>query len=365
MSWGNPTTPLEKLRKTVLTPASLAYFMGSLCRLEGYRSGLLKRDQQDVPVLSVGNITCGGTGKTPITIDLAQRFIAGGVKVGILSRGYKRQSQKQTVVVSDGAGHYANCEESGDEPYLIAKRLPKAVVLVGANRKASASLAVSHYGCQLLILDDGFQHFPLRRDVDLVLIDYNDEPENDSLLPSGRLREPLSALSRASSLVITKIPESYDKEKIERLELFLSRYTGDKPIDKCSFVASHLVSQSCVLLPVDALKGNSVVAVSALARPEPFHTLLTEKGANIIKSLSWTDHHWYTEDDMKAIETAAANASMIITTEKDLVKMKPSDRLAEKLYALRIETNWLGAPPKVVSEVLTKLKESVDEDVRR
>lgn len=365
MSWGNPATPLEKLRKTVLTPASFAYFMGSLCRLEGYRTGLLKREQQDVPVVSVGNITCGGTGKTPITIDLAQRFIAAGVKVGILSRGYKRQSQKQTVVVSDGAGHYATCEESGDEPYLIAKRLPKAVVLVGANRKASASLAVSHYGCQLLILDDGFQHFPLRRDVDLVLIDYNDEPANDSLLPSGRLREPLSALSRATALVITKIPESFDAKKLDRLEKFLGEYTSNKPIDKCSFIASHLVSQNCVLLPVDALKGNSIVAVSALARPEPFHALLTEKGANVIKSLSWTDHHWYTDDDMQSIENAAINASMIITTEKDLVKMKPSDRLAEKLYALRIETKWLGAQPSLVSEVLTNLKGSVDEGVRR
>lgn len=365
MSWGNPTTTLEKLRKTVLTPASLAYFMGSLCRLEGYRIGLLKREQQDVPVLSVGNITCGGTGKTPITIDLAQKFIEAGVKVGILSRGYKRQSQNQTVVVSDGAGHYATCEESGDEPYLMAKRLPKAVVLVGANRKASASLAVSHYGCQLLILDDGFQHFPLRRDVDLVLIDYNDEPGNDSLLPSGRLREPLSALSRATSLVITKIPENFDAEKIQRLEKFLHRYTGNKPIDKCSFVASHLVAQNCVILPVDALKGNSIVAVSALARPAPFHNLLTEKGANIIKSLSWTDHHWYTDADMQAIESAAANASMIITTEKDLVKMKPSDRLAEKLYALRIETNWIGTPPKIVSEVLTRLSTPIDEGVQR
>ncbi|MBS1952979.1 MAG: tetraacyldisaccharide 4'-kinase [Cyanobacteria bacterium SZAS-4] len=365
MSWGNPTTPLEKLRKTVLAPASLAYLMGSYCRLEGYRTGLLKREQQDVPVLSVGNITCGGTGKTPITIDLAKRFIAAGIKVGILSRGYKRQSQKQTVVVSDGAGHYATCEESGDEPYLIAKRLPKAVVLVGANRRASASLAVSHYGCQLLILDDGFQHFPLRRDVDLVLIDYNDEPSNDSLLPSGRLREPLKALSRATSLVITKIPENYDAEKIERLQLFLKGYVDNKPIDKCSFVASHLVSQSCVLLPVDALKGNSIVAVSALARPEPFHSLLREKGANIIKSLSWTDHHWYSDEDMQVVENAAQNAAMIITTEKDLVKMKPSDRLAEKLYALRIETNWLGTPPQVISEVLAKLTTSVDEGVRR
>jgi|688.fasta_scaffold256245_2 tetraacyldisaccharide 4'-kinase len=354
MSWGNPTTPAEKLRKTLLTPASLAYFMGSLCRLEGYRAGLLKREQADVPVISVGNITCGGTGKTPVTIDLAQRFITTGIKVGILSRGYKRRSKDATVVVSDGAGHFASCEDSGDEPFLIAKRLPKAVVLVGSNRRASANLAVSHYNCELLILDDGFQHFPMRRDIDLVLIDYNDEPANDSLLPSGRLREPLTALSRASSLVITKIPENHDEKKIERLEKFLRGYSPEIAIDKCSFVASHLISPNCVLLPSDALKGNSVLAVSALARPEPFHKMLKDKGANIADTLTWSDHHWYTPDDILEIETAAAKVAMVITTEKDMVKMKPSDRLADKLYALRIETKWLGTPPVVVSEFSSK-----------
>lgn len=355
MSWGNPTTPLEKLRQTLLTPASMAYFMGSLCRLEGYRAGILKREQADVPVISVGNITCGGTGKTPITIDLAQRFIAAGVKVGILSRGYKRQSKNATLVVSDGAGNFASCAESGDEPYLIAQRLPKAVVLVGSNRRASANLAVSHYNCELLILDDGFQHFPIRRDVDLVLIDYNDEPANDSLLPSGRLREPLTALSRATSLVITKIPEKSDTEKIARLEKVLHEYAPDRPIDSCSFVASHLVSANCVVLPSNSLNGNSVLAVSALARPEPFHRLLAEKGANIVNTLSWGDHHWYTNENMSQIEQAATEVSMVITTEKDLVKMRPSEKLAEKLYALRIETEWRGAPPAVITEMVSRL----------
>ena len=358
MSWGNPTTRFEKLRNQVLAPASLAYFVGSLCRLEGYRAGVFKREQADVPVISIGNITCGGTGKTPITIELAQKFISAGIKVGVLSRGYKRLSKDKTVVVSDGAGNYAKCEDAGDEPFLIAKRLPKAVVLVGSNRKASASLAVSHFGCDVLLLDDGFQHFPMRRDVDLVLIDYNDEPENDALLPAGRLREPLYALNRATSLIITKIPENFDPDKIQRLEKFLGLHAYNRPIDKCSFIASHLVSPNSVLLPSSALNGNKIVAVSALARPDAFHNLLKEKGAEITKKLCWTDHHWYSDEDMSAIEKSAAKASMVITTEKDLVKMKPSEKLAEKLYALRIETDWLGAPPVVISELLDTLSEA-------
>jgi tetraacyldisaccharide 4'-kinase len=355
MSWGNPTSVMDKIKKTALAPASLAYFVGSLARLEGYRAGVLKREQADVPVISVGNITCGGTGKTPITIDLAQRAIDAGLKVGVLSRGYKRRSKEKTVVVSDGAGHYAACEDAGDEPFLIARRLPKAVVLVGANRRASASLAVSHYGCDVLILDDGFQHFPMHRDLDIVLIDYNDEPTSDALMPAGRLREPLTALSRASSLVITKIPENADTEKIKRLEAFLYDYGEKRPIDKCSFVASHLVSPTCVLLPSTALKGHNILAASALARPDAFHKLLEEKGAKIVKSLTWADHHWYSKEDMAAIESAAANVAMVLTTEKDLIKMKPSEKLADKLYALRIETHWHGAPPVVVSELLGNL----------
>jgi tetraacyldisaccharide 4'-kinase len=358
MSWGNPTTRFEKLRNQVLAPASLAYFVGSLCRLEGYRAGVFKREQADVPVISIGNITCGGTGKTPITIELAQKFITAGIKVGVLSRGYKRLSKDKTVVVSDGAGNYASCEDAGDEPFLIAKRLSKAVVLVGSNRRASASLAVTHYGCEVLLLDDGFQHFPMRRDVDLVLIDYNDEPENDALLPAGRLREPLSALSRATSLIITKIPENFDADKIKRLEKFLGLYACNRPIDKCSFVASHLVSPNSILLPATALNGNTVIAASALARPAAFHSLLEEKGAEIAKTLCWTDHHWYSDEDMATIEKAAAKASMVITTEKDLVKMRPSEKLSEKLYALRIETDWLGSPPVVISELLASLCES-------
>lgn len=356
MSWGNPQTPLEKMQNALLAPASAAYFMGSLCRLQGYSAGLLKREKVDIPVISVGNITCGGTGKTPVTIDLAQTFIKAGIKVGILSRGYKRRSNSATVVVSDGCGHYASCEESGDEPYLIAKRLPKAVVLVGSNRRASANLAISHYNCQLLILDDGFQHFPLNRDVDMVLIDYNDEPDKDSLLPAGRLREPLSALSRASSLVITKIPENYEQAKIDKLQKCLSQHAPGSTISKCSFVASHLVSSNCVLLPAEALKGNSILAVSALASPKSFHNLLKEKGADVIDTISWPDHHWYSDADMLRIEQAATRAAMVVTTEKDLVKMKPSERLSEKLYALRIETKWLDSPPDVVAAMLSTLK---------
>lgn len=350
MSWGNPQTPTEKLKRTVLQPASLAYFVGSLCRLQGYRAGILRRTEADVPVISIGNITCGGTGKTPVTIDIAQKLIAAGLKVGVLSRGYKKRSGSKTVLVSDGASHQASCEDAGDEPFLIAKRVPKAVVLVGSDRRASASLAASHYGCEIILLDDGFQHFPLRRDVDIVLYDYNDEPENDSLLPAGRLREPLSALSRATSIVITKIPEGYDEQKLLRLESFLSKQSGGKPVDKCSFMATSLVSSNCVVLPSSTLNGNSVLAVSALARPDPFHKLLNEKGSDIVKTLTWQDHHWYTPDDMKAIEGAAASAKMVVTTEKDLVKMNPSGRLAEKLYALRIETQWIGAPPAVLAQ---------------
>ena len=195
MSWGNPETPQEKFLAKLLLPASAGFGLGLYARMMAYNWKLLKQTKVSVPVISIGNITCGGTGKTPVTIDLTQRLTEMGYKVGVLSRGYKRLSKERILVVSNGNGDIRSCAESGDEPYLIAQSVPEAVVIVGSKRIDTAPLAVHRYGCDILLLDDGFQHFPLARNSDIVLLDYNDELTKDHLLPAGRLREPLSALA--------------------------------------------------------------------------------------------------------------------------------------------------------------------------
>jgi tetraacyldisaccharide-1-P 4'-kinase len=167
--------------------------------------------------LSVGNLTVGGTGKTPIVVDLANRAVLAGFKPAILSRGYKRKSSDANLVVSDGKSLHASCEQAGDEPYLIATKAKGSVVIVGADRLRGAKIAVEHYDCDLIILDDGFQHVKIVRDIDMVLIDYNDEISADKVVPAGRLREPLAALNRASSVVITKVPAKPDRQRLENI----------------------------------------------------------------------------------------------------------------------------------------------------
>src|SRR4030095_1263679 len=208
MSWGNPENAAENLLASLLKPAAAAYGAGAYARLVAYSSGWLRRHRLDAPVISIGNITCGGTGKTPLTVDLARRLIGAGRKVGVLSRGYKRRSRGEIVIDSDGKDTLASVRDCGDEPYMVAQAVPEAVVIVGPRRHITGAIATAIYDCNVLILDDGFQHLPVTRDADLVLIDYHDEPEKDALLPAGRLREPLSALSRADHVVITRVPEN-------------------------------------------------------------------------------------------------------------------------------------------------------------
>ncbi|MBX9690100.1 MAG: tetraacyldisaccharide 4'-kinase, partial [Candidatus Obscuribacterales bacterium] len=214
MSWYKPENKQEKLLNSLLQPISALYFLGTLSRLKGYESRVLKQKRLSVPVVSVGNLTVGGTGKTPITIDLARNLQQFGLKVGILSRGYKRQSVDKVLVVSDGRKILVDSAQSGDEPYLIARAVPGAVVIVGACRYEAGLLAVQDYGCDVIVLDDGFQHLKLSRDFDVVVYDYNDDPKNLQLLPAGRLREPLASISRADCLVISKVPDNPDPARL-------------------------------------------------------------------------------------------------------------------------------------------------------
>ena len=159
----------------LLTPASSIYGLIVRLRLKAYDKGILKRHQIAVPIISIGNLTVGGTGKTPVTIDLAQRLIANGLKVAILSRGYKRLSTEKVVIVSNGQQIFATAQEAGDEPYMMAKELPSAVVITGASRVSTAQIAANLYNCNVILLDDGFQHLLLHRRDDVVLLDYNQD----------------------------------------------------------------------------------------------------------------------------------------------------------------------------------------------
>lgn len=349
MSWGNPDNFSERMLTTALRPASAVYALGSYLRLLAYGAGYLKREELSVPVISIGNLTCGGTGKTPVTIDLARRLIGAGHKVAILSRGYRRKSREELLVVSDGQDHLAACADAGDEPYMMARAVPQAVVIVSARRAVAAEVAIRVYDANVILLDDGFQHFAIARDQDVVLIDYADDPVADSLLPAGRLREPVSALSRADWIVITKIPLEPDNMKLLRLEGAVAERAPAARISRCRFNPRRVraFGSSDVNLSPAALSGVKVVALSGIARPQSFVELVTGLKAEIVRQRSFADHHWWCRSDIDMLRSdlRETGAELVVTTEKDAVRLDPDLCQGLPISVVELEAEWLGPVP--------------------
>lgn len=268
-------------------------------------------------------------------------------------------SSADITVVSDGKGNFACVRESGDEPLIIAKAVQKAVVMSGPNRYRTGLEALERFGCNVFVLDDGFQHYSLARDFDLVLIDYNDEPRKDSLLPSGRLREPLAALSRASQVVITKVPDPFEQQHMDDLALLVGTLTPKADIAACRFPAKRLpgfVDGRMQSFPLSFLNGLKVVTFCGLARPEHFLAEVQASGASVMASRTFPDHHWYTPQDLDSLqaELTRTAAAFLITTEKDLVKLQNSLPKAN-ILAIEQETEWLTGFPKKLEKFTDKL----------
>lgn len=351
MSWESPKNFLEHVVQTSLLPASAAYGIGAYFRLKlGYGTKLLKRTPLPVPVISIGNISCGGTGKTPVVIDLARQLIEANYKVAILSRGYKRLSQTPYVVVSDGERILADAKAAGDEPLLIAEAVPLACVIVGSDRVLTGSIAIEKFGVDVILLDDGFQHIRLIRNQDVVLVDYNEDLEEAYLLPAGRLREPVSALGRATSIVITKVPVGCDSERMAQITRQLRKYNKHADITYCQFKTLQNVN----------LKGTKVLAFCGIAKPELFFKGITDAGGELVKTAKFADHHWFTPADLSRLNAEAVKhkAELLITTEKDLVRIPESMRANMKvpIIAMGQETHWLnGRPAGVQAMVLNSV----------
>lgn len=351
----------NNLLAEVLRPISYCYGLGAYARLITYSSGLASRRSAAVPVVSVGNITVGGTGKTPLTIDLAERLSSAGLKVAILSRGYGRKS-KGLQVVADGSGApLISVEEAGDEPFLIAQAVPEAVVIVCSSRLQSAQFAVHQFAAQVIILDDGFQHIKIRRDFDLVLWDFNDKPDKAMLVPSGRLREPLGGLSRASDIVITKVPENGAEAEVERLTVELAQLAPQANIYSCRFAPAYLTGyardgQLAQPIKLTELAGKKVYSLCAIARPEGFLRVLADLGVVPVRVRQFADHHWFSSAQMSEIEAdfIASGADLLVTTEKDLVRMTLSPSMAAKTWAVVLKCQWISAPPAFLSSSALK-----------
>ncbi|MGH2626098.1 MAG: tetraacyldisaccharide 4'-kinase, partial [Anaerolineales bacterium] len=303
----------------LLRPASHVYGGAVSLRNALFAHGLATVRRLPVPVVSVGNLVVGGTGKTPFVEMVARRLHERGHQIAILLRGYRGGSAKPAIIC-DGRGLLAAPPTAADEAYLLGRRLRGVSVLTGANRYQVGQLALAHLGSGIILLDDGFQHRGLHRDLDIVLIDGGNPFGYGRLLPSGLLREPPEALARADLVVITHADLGHDLDATRRS---IRRYAPTTPIALAVHRPLSVIGWDGAELPAHSLSGQRLMAFSGIANPGRFEATLARLGAVVLAHHAFPDHYACSAADLEALSAAAdkAGASMIVTTEKDLIRL--------------------------------------------
>lgn len=320
-----------------------------------YRNRILRDQPLGCLVVVVGNLTVGGTGKTPVVEKFARALRDRGRKVAILSRGYKSKApplwkkwwfwlnhtaDAPPRVVSDGRTVLLDSEVAGDEPYMLARNLPGVVVLVDKDRVKAGAYAIKRFGCDTLVLDDGFQYLPLKGRLNLLLVDKTNPFGNGFLLPRGILREPIKHLKRASYVFLTKSKGVRDEE----LETMIRRFNPDAEIIECAHKPQYLQRlDGEERLPLAALANRRIGAFSGIAAPESFEGFLRETGARLGYTKRFLDHHRFTAEELQTVfqEARQAQVELLITTEKDAVRINPASTIPVPCYYLRLEIDIL------------------------
>jgi len=393
-----------------LFAVSLLY--GSIVRTREffYQKKIFKSRKLPCKVISVGNLTVGGTGKTPMTIHLARRLSCQGYKTAVISRGYGGRSEKSAAIVSDGQQILLQSDEAGDEPFMIARNLKHIPVIVGQNRVKAGWLAIEKFAPDVIVLDDAFQHLKLVRDIDLVLLDYRRPYGNNHLLPRGTLREPISALARADAFILTRcdaVPGE-DQAALKKIignrpvfktvhipyisELILSK-AGLKPLSKAGLKpalqelsgadfkpALQGRSSKAGLKPAlqelsgadfkpalqgrsgkaglkPALQGRKGFVFSGIAGNRDFRSTVETLGCRIAGFSEFADHHRYSAADIEAISDSAykAKADILVTTEKDYVRISPETRWTLDLAVVGAEISF-GADDEAFGQFIEKVR---------
>lgn len=336
---------------------ALSFVFGALVHLRFFLYGnrILKDQPLGCLVVVVGNLTVGGTGKTPVVEKFARSLHNRGRKVAILSRGYKSKDVKKEglgsklwrtyvtggeppppKVVSDGETMLLDSEVAGDEPFMLAKNLPGVVVLVDKDRVKSGSYAIRKFGCDTLILDDGMQYLPLKGRLNLLLVDKSNPFGNGKLLPRGILREPIRHLKRASYVFLTKSDGRPDPE----LDALIQRHNPGVDVIECAHRPQFLKEvNGDRRLELSDLKNRRIGAFSGIAVPQSFEGFLRNFGANLVYTRRFMDHHRFDANELLEIvdEAKAAGLDYIVTTEKDAVRIPDTISFSIPLYYLRLE----------------------------
>ena len=307
-------------------------------------------------VVVVGNLTVGGTGKTPVVEKFARALQERGRKVAILSRGYKSKAppfwkkwwfalthteEPPPRIVSDGERVLLDSEEAGDEPFMLARNLPGVIVLVDKNRVKAGAYAIKRFGCDTLVLDDGFQYLPLKGRLNLLLVDKTNPFGNGHLLPRGILREPVKHLKRASYVFLTKSNGQRDLE----LEALIAKHNPGADIIECAHRPQYLqrfglpAGAPGARVPLTFLKDKRVAAFSGIATPESFEKFLRDLGAKLVARERYLDHYRYTDEDFEMLFDLAKKegADCLVTTEKDAVRIPENRAWPLPLFYLRLE----------------------------
>ena len=301
--------------------ASVFYGLGSGLKNKLYDKNIIKPKKVDAFVISIGNITTGGVGKTPIVAQIANYLTSNGEKVAIVSRGYGGELSNSNInVISDGKNIFYNAKLAGDEPFWLAQNAGKTIVITTKNRYKGAKYAVENFGASKIILDDGFQHRKLHRDLDIVLMDSKMGFGNEKLLPAGPLREGMEAFSRIDKLVV--VSKDTEHSRAEKLAKIMAKKMKIKTFvcyTEPDFVYNIKTGEK---LP----EWTEAVALCAIGQPKQFYDFLNNY--KISQTIDFDDHHCYTETELPA--------GIIITTEKDAVKMKDFQR--NDIFALKLKT---------------------------
>lgn len=340
-----------------LRQLSLLFGLIVQVRLWLYRHRIIRDTALGCQVLSVGNLTVGGTGKTPVVEVFARNLHNSGRRVAILSRGYKKKQPSMLqrlynyvtfkkhrvppIVVSDGKRVLIDSSTGGDEPYMLASNLPGVVVVVGRDRVKSGRYAIHKLGCDTLILDDGFQYLGLKHRLDIALVDASNPFGNGHVLPRGILREPIRNIKRAGFIFITKSREGGEPELRKRLR----KLNPKAEISECRHCSRYLEDVfTGEKMGLEILNDMRIYATSGIAAPQGFENELVRLGADVLGHKIYADHHRYTQQELLDIVNAGLNcgAESIVTTEKDAVRFPRLDRPPLPIYYLRVEIEMLS-----------------------
>ena len=325
-----------------LLPFSAGFRFGVALRHAGYKRGWFKTRRLLRPVVSVGNLTVGGTGKTPLVICVANILLRRGWKPSILTRGYGRGSREEMIVVAPGAGRRVNAQEVGDESALLARALPEVPLIMCADRFRGGQAAEERFQVDAHILDDGFQHLALARDVDLLALDATQPISDWRVLPAGCQREPLSSLRRAQIVVLTRT-DSADPKSLQ--ELVWKIHPAAKVFRSRTNLLGWRDALSDAAVSTEAIRAQKVAAFCGVGNPRAFFADLRRWGFNLVAEDAFADHHVYTGKEIQQLveDARKKGAAALLTTQKDAVKFSGDWTPQLPILACEIETQILAA----------------------